>query len=155
MLTFGDAALCYPLITAAHVLEEWHRFPAWAQRFASPRYSRREYERTHVATLVVATSGALLVRIIPGSWSTLVFFGLLFGPAVACNALFHIGASVVTRTFCPGVVTSAVLYVPATVVLIAAVLRDALLGPVALGATLAVAAVLHVLEVGHNVFKRW
>jgi len=27
--------------------------------------------------------------------------------------------------------------------------------PAALGATLAVAAVLHVLEVGHNVFKRW
>ena len=154
-LSFRTAALLYPLITAAHVVEEWRSFPAWAGRFGSPRYSRREYVATHVAALVVATSGALLVRLAPASWSAFVFFTAFFGPSIACNALFHIGGSLLTRTYCPGVVTSVVLYVPATVLLATAVLRAGLLRPTTLAVAFAVAAVFHVAEVGHNVFKRW
>jgi hypothetical protein len=154
MLALPDAALCYPLITAAHILEEWRGFPGWAQRFASPRYSRREYVRTHVVTIGVATVGALLVRVFPGTWSTLAFFGFFFGPAVACNACFHLGASALTRTYCPGAVTSAALYLPATLFVTAAASAGGV-SHALLAAAFLFAAVLHVVEVGHNVFKRW
>jgi hypothetical protein len=62
---------------------------------------------------------------------------------------------VLTRTYCPGVVTSVTLYVLATIVVGAAALRDGLLRPSTLIATLVIAAVFHALEVGHNIFKRW
>jgi len=154
-LSFRSAVLLYPLVTAAHVLEEWRGFPRWAQRFASPRYSRREYVITHAAALVIATASALLARTFPTSWCALLFFGLAFGPSIACNALFHIGSSLVTRTYCPGVVTSVTLYLPATITVGAAALREGLLHPGTLTAAMTFAAVFHLLEVGHNVFKRW
>jgi hypothetical protein len=154
-LPFRTAVLLYPLATIAHVLEEWPGFVAWAQRFASVTYSPREYVTTHIAAVFLSTLAALAVRTVPGMGSGLLFFGVLFGPSITCNALFHIGGTVLTRTYCPGVVTSLLLYLPATVVLIGAALRDGVLSPTVLVATMLFAAVFHVAEVGHNLFKRW
>ncbi len=154
-LAFRNVVVLYPIVTAAHVAEEWRGFPVWAKHFASPRYTHREYVITHVATLLVATFGAALARTWPGGWPAVVFFSLLFGPSIACNALFHIGASMVTRSYCPGAITSAVLYLPASVVVVGAALRDGVVGPRTLALSMLLAAALHVAEVGHNVFKRW
>jgi Protein of unknown function with HXXEE motif len=116
--TFEQTVLLYPLVTLAHVCEEWRRFTRWAQRHGSPRYSRRQYVVTHLAAIALATSGALLVRAFPSGLATLAFIGLLFGPSIACSALFHIGASLLTRRYCPGVVTSVVLYLPVALLIL-------------------------------------
>ncbi|MFN8640255.1 MAG: HXXEE domain-containing protein [Candidatus Binatia bacterium] len=153
--TFRHAVLLYPLATALHVCDEWPRFPRWARRFASPAYSDAEYVRTHGATVLIATASAALLWATAPPWLVFAFFALAFGPAVVCNALFHAGASLRTRTPCPGVLSSLTLYLPLAAWLGWLALRDALLSPRALLVALLVAAGLHAAEVGHSVFKRW
>ena len=36
----------------------------------------------------------------------------MLGPGVLCNAVFHLGASGVTRSYCPGAVTGLLVYLP-------------------------------------------
>jgi len=154
-ICFGDAVLAFPLAVLLHVLEEWPRFPVWARRFGSPRYSDRAYVVTHVFAVALAVVAAHVVRTFPLPWVVFTFFALVFGPGVFCNALFHLGASVVTRTYCAGAVTGLVVYVPLSLLLAGLALEEGIVGPPALLAALCVAAVFHTLEVGHNVFERW
>jgi hypothetical protein len=65
------------------------------------------------------------------------------------------GASVASRTYCPGVWTGLFVYLPLAALLIGLALRDGLLGLPAMLAALGLAAAFHTLEVGHNVFARW
>ena len=153
--TFQHAVLLYPIATALHVRDEWPRFPRWARRFASPAYSDREYVRTHVATVVLAVAGAALLWAAASPKLVFAFFAFLFGPGVFCNALFHAGASVRTRSVCPGVLSSAILYLPLAGWLAWLAVRDGLISPPVLLLALVIAAVGHVVEVGHTVFKRW
>src|SRR5215471_8578581 len=46
-----DAVWLYPVATVLHVREEWPGFPGWARRFASTRYTDREYVAVHAATI--------------------------------------------------------------------------------------------------------
>lgn len=152
--SFRDALLLFPLAVVLHVLEEWPRFPAWARRFASPGYSDRAYVVTHVLAISLAVASTLLVRALPTPLVT-PFFALVFGPGVLCNALFHAGASVLSRSYCPGALTGLLLYVPLSALLATLAVREGLIGVPALAGSLVVASVFHVLEVGHNVFGRW
>jgi hypothetical protein len=108
-----------------------------------------------VGTVALAATAALAVRAFPRPWVVFLFFAALFGPAVFCNALFHAGATVASRRYCPGVVTGLVAYLPLAALLAILAVRDGLIAPAALGGALLAAAVVHTLEVGHNVFKRW
>jgi hypothetical protein len=154
-LTFRHALALYPLCTLLHVLEEWPRFPRWARRHASPTYSDRRYLVTHAATIGLAASGAALVGLWPVPAVAFGFFALLFGPAVLWNACFHLGASVRSRSYCPGAVTSGLLYLPLATCLVRLAVRDGVLSTPVLGAALVVAVLVHVLEVGRSVFARW
>jgi len=154
-LGFRDAVLLFPLAVVLHVFEEWPRFPRWARRFASPRYSDRAYGITHAFAIGSALALALLVRAFPAPWLLFPFFAFAFGPGVFCNALFHAGASLASRTYCPGTVTGLVVYLPLTVWLGTAVVREGLLGAPAFAVALGIASVFHTLEVGRNVFERW
>jgi Protein of unknown function with HXXEE motif len=154
-LTFSTAVLLFPVATTLHVLEEWPRFPHWARRFASARYSNREYVITHVLAVTTALSTAVLLWIYPLPWLVLAFFAFVFGPGVFCNALFHSAATVVSRSYCAGVLTGLFVYLPFSLLLAVLALREGLVSGLSLGAALCVALVFHTLEVGHNVFKRW
>lgn len=95
------------------------------------------------------------MRALPAQWVLFVFFGLIFGPGVLFNALFHLGATIRYRQYCPGAITGMVLYLPLAIVLLALSIREAAIGPQAVVWALTVAAVFHTLEVGYSVFKRW
>jgi len=154
-LSFGDAVLAFPLAVALHVLEEWPRFPVWARRFASPRYSDRAYVVTHIFAVALAAAAAALVRSFAEHWVVFAFFALVFGPGVFCNAFFHLGASVATRSYCAGAVTGLLVYLPLSLLLASLAAREGLIGGPALAAALLVAVAFPTLEVGHNVFERW
>jgi hypothetical protein len=47
------------------------------------------------------------------------------------------------------------VYLPLSSMIVVSGIRDGLFTPRLLLATLAVAAIFHTLEVGHNLFKRW
>jgi uncharacterized protein with HXXEE motif len=154
-LSFRQAVLFYPVATVLHVLEEWPSFPRWARRFASSAYSDGEYVVTHVLTILLAVATTALVGCFPRPWLVFGFFALVFGPAVSCNGLFHAGASIASRAYCPGTLTGLALYLPLSSTLIALALREGLVSGRTLLVALCFAVLVHTAEVGHNVFKRW
>jgi hypothetical protein len=154
-VTFSHAVLLLPVASLLHVLEEWPRFPRWARRFASARYTDREYLLLHAAGLLSVLVAALLASRFPKPWLLFLLFALVVGPGMLWNGVFHLGATLASRTYCAGAVTGLLVYVPLSAVLARLAVREALLGPAALLVALALALAVHVLEVGHNVFKRW
>lgn len=154
-ISFEHVVVLFPVAQALHVWEEWPGFPRWARRFASAEYSDRAYVVTHVAAVSTALLAVLLVRALPDPIVIFAFFALIFGPGVSWNAMFHTGAALRSRTYCPGVVTGLLVYVPLSVLLAVLAVRDGLIGGPTLAAAYALALAFHILEVGHNVFKRW
>ena len=154
-LSFVQVLLLFPLGVSLHVAEEWPGFPRWARRFASARYSDHEYITTHVGALVLAVSAVGVVRWFPTTTVVFGFLAIVFGPGVFCNAWFHVGATILSRTYCPGVITGVLVYLPLSLMVVVSGVRDGLFTPRLLLAALAIAAIFHTLEVGHNVFKRW
>jgi uncharacterized membrane protein HdeD (DUF308 family) len=151
--SFAACLLAFPPAVALHVADEWlGGFPRWARRFGSPGYSDRVYLRAHALALVGASVLAGLVLTCPRPWLVFAFVSLWFGPGVSCNAIFHLGASLHTRTHCAGVFTGLTLYLPLSLCLYAAALREGALSPRALAAALAIAALFHAFEVRWSVF---
>jgi hypothetical protein len=105
--------------------------------------------------LVVALLWAAGIYFFPNRWSTSLFFLLALAPGLFFNTLFHIGASLRTRTYCPSVITALLLYLPVSVVLTGLAYRDHLLTIRSATVLFLLGAVFHLWEVGHNVFKMW
>jgi len=156
VVSFANVILLFPVAVALHIAEEWPGFPQWVRRHASARYSDREYLATHALALVIAVLAAALLRAsLTQPIISSLFFTLVFAPGIFWNAWFHAGATVVTRSYCPGVVTAVTVYLPLSALVVVLALRDGLCTPRLLFVTFSIGAVVHGLEVGHNVFKRW
>ena len=154
-ISFRQALALFPVAVVFHIFEEWPGFPRWARRFASAQYSDREYIVTHTLAVIFAIGAVILVRAFPTPLILFGFFAMVLGPGVFCNAWFHACATVLSGTYCPGVVTGIFVYLPLSVLLVRLGLRDGLFTVHFLFPVLAMAATFHTLEVGHNVFKRW
>lgn len=154
-LTFHQAIWFFPPAFLLHVVEEWPRFTRWAQAHASEQFTRRDYNTIHIAGISASLLSAALVWRFPNPWTVFVIFAFIFAPSVFFNTLFHAGASLLTRTHCPGVVTAILVYLPLSILLTERVYSERLLTPFALAASLLVAGLFHTWEVGHNVFKAW
>ena len=137
-----------------HVLEEWPRFTGWARLHASAR-SRSAITVCYATGIAVSLLSALIVSQFPNRHVVFIFFAFVFTPAVLFNTLFHICASVLTRSYCPGAITAVAIYLPLFAMLTALAYREGLRDMGALIATLVLAGVFHAGEVGHNVFKAW
>jgi len=153
--TFRQAVWLFPPAFMLHVVEEWPQFTCWAQTHTSEQFTRRDYNAIHVAGIFASILGATLVWLFPNPAVVLLFFTFLFAPSVFFNALFHAGASLLTRTYCPGVVTAILIYLPLFILLIERVHAERLLAPFTLTTSLLVARLFHTWEVGHSVFKAW
>ena len=153
--TFRQAVWLFPPAFLLHVVEEWPRFTRWAQTHASKQLTRRDYNTTPIAGVCASLLSATLVSRCPNPWMVFVFFAFMFAPGVFFNALFHAGASILTRTYCPGAITAALIYLPLSILLTELAYAEGLLGQFTLAAALLIAGLFHTWEVGHNVFKAW
>lgn len=154
-LSFGTAVWLFCPAFALHVLEEWPRFTSWARSYASPQFTKRDYDVIHTAGLAASLLAALTVWYFPNRPVIFIFFALVFSPSVLFNTIFHVGASVLTRNYCPGMITAVVIYLPLFALITDLAYKEGLLGTGSLLATLLIAGVFHTWEVGHNVFKTW
>jgi uncharacterized protein with HXXEE motif len=154
-LTFAQAVWLFCPAFVLHVLEEWPRFTGWARLHGSVRFTQRDYNVIHAAGIAASLLAALIVSRFPNRSVVFIFFAFVFTPAVLFNTLFHVGASVWTRSYCPGAITAVVIYPPLFTAITALAYREGLLDMGALIATLVLAGVFHAWEVGHNVFKAW
>jgi hypothetical protein len=153
--TFREAVWLFPIAFTLHVAEESPRFTTWARIHASAQFTMREYVKIHIAGIISAVFFAALMSRFPNRSLIFLFFAFVFGPALFFNTIFHVGATVVTRTYCPGLITALTLYMPVFYVLSRAVWSENLLRGTAFGAALVIAGAFHFWEVGHNVFKAW
>ena len=154
-LSFGQAVWLFCPAFALHVLEEWPRFTGWARRHASPEFAQRDYKVIHAAGVAASLLAALIVWHFPNRPVIFIFFAFVFAPSVLFTTIFHVGASVLTRSYCPVMITAVVVYLPLFALITDLAHREGLLGIGSLLVTLLIAGVFHTWEVGHNVFKAW
>jgi len=148
-LTFVQAVWLFCSAFVLHILEEWPRLTGWARLHACERFTQRDYNVIHATGVAVSLLGALIVSRFQNRFVVFIFFAFVFTPAVLFNTLFHVGASVLARSYCPAAITAVAIYLPLFAVITTLAYREGLL------ATLVLAGVFHAWEVGHNVFKVW
>ena len=154
-LSFRQAVWLIPLGFMLHVAEEWPGFTAWANRYASDRFTQRDYVVIHLSGIAGALLVAVILASLPTRGLTFLAFALFFLPAMFWNVFFHAGATVLCRAYCPGLVTAVCLYPLVVYWVTRAAFRDGLLDAGTAGAALLIAGAFHLWEVGHNVFKAW
>src|SRR5262249_12697492 len=148
-VTFREAIWLFPPAFMLHVLEEWPRFTNWAARYASPLFTQQDYDTIHIVGIVGSFLFTVFVWTFPNRAVVFVFFAFIFAPSLFFNTLFHAGATVVTREYCPGVITALTLYLPIFFFVSRLAWREGLLDFRKLIVVLIVAGSFHVWEVGH------
>lgn len=108
-VTLQGAMWLFPVVFALHVREEWPCFPTWAQRYASAAFTRRQYVAIHLTGLIAAVLVPILWRLFPRPAVAFPLFAFVLIPSMGWNAVFHAGATVVSRTYCPGLITALTL----------------------------------------------
>jgi hypothetical protein len=91
----------------------------------------------------------------PNRGVTFLVYAFFFLPAMFWNVLFHAGAAVLFRAYCPGLVTAVCIYPPVVYVVTRRAFGDGLLNAESGSVALVIAGAFHLWEVGHNVFKAW
>ena len=152
-LSFRQTVWLFPFAYTLHVLEEFPNFTAWAQRYASPAYTMREYLIVHAFGLLVAMVSAVIVSFTNHRVLIFIFFTFIFTPAAFFNIFFHAGATVAFRAYCPGVITALFIYTPLYLAITRLMLREQLLTHRMAVVSLLIAGIVHAADVSHNVFK--
>ena len=104
---------------AAHVLEEWRGgegFPAWFSRVMGARLTEERFLGLNKSALVGMVIGVALAY----AFRELRWLFVSFATAVTINGLAHIVASIVTRSYSPGLFTGTLIWLPLGVSVIAA-----------------------------------
>jgi hypothetical protein len=113
----------FPAGYAAHIAEEWRAgegFPAWWSRVAGAEMPVGRFLALNVLALAGMALGAVLVLL----FRKLRWLLVAFGASVVLNAVSHLAACVVTRSYSPGAVTGALLWLPLGAWTLSAARRD-------------------------------
>ena len=101
----------FPATYCVHIAEEWRGgvgFPAWFSRVVGAELSVERFLALNAYALAGMTLGVVLAAVFRQMRWLLVGFGAV----VFVNALAHVGATAVTRSYSPGVVSGALLWLP-------------------------------------------
>src|SRR5262245_58333423 len=109
-LTFREGVWLFPFAYTLHVLEEVWQFTDWANRYASPKFTFRDYLTIHIAGIVTSFIAAAVIWFFPNKVVVFLFFTFVFTPAVFFNIFFHAGATAVFGAYRPGLFTALTVY---------------------------------------------
>ena len=105
----GSWAWLFPLSYLIHIAEEyWGGFPAWIARFWGVESSLDNFLSWNGGAWVMMVVGVVLVLRTKSYRWLLVSFGMV----VLINGTVHALASVVTRSYSPGVISGLLLFIP-------------------------------------------
>ena len=150
-LSFRQAVWLFPLATALHFLEEAPQFSNWARTHALPGYTRKRWARIHGIGLAYAIAFSALVSLFPSRLAVFLFFALCFSE-ILFNTLFHASATAFFGVYCPGLITALILYPPLFWFLSQIASHQGLLSSSVWLWALAIAGVIHTLDVAASVF---
>ena len=101
--------LLLPVTYAAHIDEEyWGGFPGWASAQTGLAMTESVFLSLNTfffGVMVVGVVAALLAK--PAQWVLIPL-----GTAVLINGAGHLAASIITRSYSPGLVTGVLLWIP-------------------------------------------
>ena len=137
---------------ALHVLEEAPGFTDWVNRYASERYTQRDFVRNNALGLV-GTAGATGLVTRSGSRPLFLAFytGVLTQEAL-WNTAFHAVMTGRHRAYSPGLVTALVLFLPLWWRVTRLAMREGLLTRRGVALAALAAGALHALVVARQVF---
>ncbi|HEY9284048.1 MAG TPA: HXXEE domain-containing protein [Pyrinomonadaceae bacterium] len=130
----------FPATYAVHIVEEWRGgegFPAWWSRLTGVELSAERFLALNAYALAGMTLGVVLAALFRQMRWLLVGFGAV----VLVNALAHVAASAATRSYSPGAISGALLWLPLGALTLAAGRKD--LSRRDFGVGLAVGVVMH------------
>ena len=105
----GNWAWLFPAVYSIHIYEEyWGGFPEWISRFWGVESSGNSFLIWNVTALLLMIAGVLMV-IKSKSYRWLL---VSFSTVILINGLLHAIASVVTKSYSPGVVSGLLLFIP-------------------------------------------
>ena len=95
------------------MLEEAPGFTAWARRYASERYTQRDFVRNNALGLgITGAATCVLARSSRRRGVFLVYYSTIFTQQALFNTIFHAGTTVAWRAYSPGLITSLTLFLP-------------------------------------------
>lgn len=154
-MTFRQSVWLFPLAYFLHVLEELLHFTNWARRYAAPGFTMRDYLMIHLIGIAVALLAPLVIWSFSNRIMIFLFFSIVFTPAVCFNILFHAGATAAFGVYCPGLITSLVLYPPLFVAVSRRAISERLLTSRAALISFVIARLVHAADLSRNVFQMW
>jgi len=127
----GQALLAAPAVFVCHFLEEAPGFVEWFNSHVARGISSGLFWRVNLTALVVTLilvalywfTRSRIILVVSVAWLSFLMFA---------NALFHLTGSVVDRGYVPGLMTAVLLYLPYCAILATYIVRNGLLGKVAL-----------------------
>lgn len=143
----------FPLFAFLHFSEEAPWFTRWAKTYASAKFSFAHWLKIHALGFVFAIMFSCVTVTFPNRVVIFSFFAVGLASTI-WNAVFHLGASLIHRTYCPGVITAVLFYPFLFGKLSGLALRSGLIGFWPWLMALGIAGVVHVLDVLHNVYFR-
>lgn len=152
---FPKAIWMFPAAFTFHVAEEWPRFTAWAQIYASATYSYQSYVKVHVAGIVVALLSTTLITYFKARPFVFLWFAFIVMPSLFWNMFFHAGSTLIFHTYCPGTITAVTIYPIVFYLISSRAFSERLISKKLWMIALIVGGIFHTWEVGHNVFHRW
>ena len=114
-------AWCFVPAYAAHVAEEWlGGFPEWFAVLAGSPMGREPFLSLNLIGLVVMSAGiAAGVR-----WASAGWCVIAVATVALLNSVAHLGASLLTATYSPGLVTGLALWLPLALVALSRAWRE-------------------------------
>ena len=107
----GPWVWLFPATMLIHVAEEaltGETFPRWISRVAGVGLERAEFLTLNAIALgAVLLATFLALRLRRGGWAVAAL-----GTAVLVNALLHVGGTVLTASWSPGVASAVLLWIP-------------------------------------------
>jgi hypothetical protein len=113
--TFANWAWLFPLTYVLHIAEEYwggESFPRWISRVADVHLAANDFLILNGIGLALMTAGILLVS----RWAVWRWTLTAFGGVVLLNGASHAIASIITRSYSPGLVTGLLCWVPLGVI---------------------------------------
>jgi len=102
----------FPLAYGLHIAEEhWLHFPAWVSALARPFVSSPQFLFLNAVLWLLMVAAVLVIR----ARSSRAWLVVTLAAILGINAGLHLLGSIVTRTYSPGSVTAALLYIPLVV----------------------------------------
>ena len=107
----ADPILLAPLIFVAHFLEESPTFVTWFNAHVARGITPEMFWRVNLTALAITLVVVAIEWFSRSSLSLVLVVGW-FGFLMLANAIFHIVAAIVDRSYVPGLLTAILLYLP-------------------------------------------